>query len=55
MVDKVNWQLSSLHDKDDVCTELADGSPYELEDVPDFPAHPNCECTIVLSEIGGEE
>jgi len=55
LVDKVNWQLSSLHDKDDVCTELADGSPYELEDVPDFPAHPNCECTIVLSEIGGEE
>jgi hypothetical protein len=51
----VTWLLSADHDKDDVCDELADGSPYDINDVPDLPAHPNCLCALVLIEPGDAE
>jgi hypothetical protein len=49
VVSKVDWVLSDDHDIDDECDEAADGSPYEIEDVPEFPMHPNCECGIVIN------
>ena len=50
IVQQVTWLLSEDHDKDDVCNELADGSPYPVEDVPDLPAHVNCLCSLILTE-----
>ena len=50
IVQQVTWLLSEDHDKDDVCNELADGSPYPVEDVPDLPAHVNCLCALILTE-----
>lgn len=53
-VTKVNWLLSGDHDVEDECDDLADGGPYDIDDVPDFPAHPNCECVLSIAEIQGE-
>lgn len=50
LVKMVDWQMSSLHDQDDECDALEDGSPYPIDAVPDFPAHPFCMCTLVISE-----
>ena len=50
LVTKLNWILASDHDKDDVCDELAAGSPYPIDEVPELPAHPNCYCALILAE-----
>lgn len=55
MVQQVGWHLSGDHDKDDICDENADNSPYAFDEVPEFPAHPNCMCAIVLETLVGEE
>jgi hypothetical protein len=55
MVESVSWQLSSDHDQDDVCDENEADSPYAIDEVPEFPAHPNCECALVLDRLVGEE
>ena len=34
------------NDECDICQGLADGSPYAMDKVPDYP-HPNCMCTVV--------
>lgn len=47
LVPQVEWILSNDHDQDDECDEWADESPYDIDDVPFFPAHPNCECVLV--------
>ena len=47
VVGQVELQLSNDHDHDDECDEAADGGPYELDDAPDVPLHPNCECVLV--------
>lgn len=49
VVSKVELLLSNDHDKDDECNEAEEGGPYDLDDAPDVPLHPNCEC--VLSAI----
>lgn len=54
-VQQVSWHLSGDHDGDDVCDDNADGSPYTFDEVPEFPAHPNCLCAIVLETLVGEE
>lgn len=54
-VSLVDWVLSSAHDKDDLCDALAAGSPYSIDDVPEFPAHPNCLCSLKVRSLTGEE
>ena len=54
LVKSVNWELSGSHDTDDECDDLADGSPYDIDGVPDLPAHPACMCSLILNEIEGE-
>ena len=54
-VSKVDWVVSSAHDQDDVCDALAADGPYDVNDVPDFPAHPNCLCSLVVKTLTGEE
>jgi len=55
VVKTVEWLISSDHDKDDECDEYADESPFDVDDVPDVPAHPNCDCVIVAGDIEDEE
>lgn len=54
-VSTVEWVLSGNHDHDDECDENADNGPYDIDEVPDCPAHPNCDCVLVMGEIVGEE
>ena len=49
VVGQVEWILSNDHDHDDECDDYADNGPFDLEDAPDCPAHPNCNC--ILSAI----
>jgi hypothetical protein len=52
LVQKVSWELSEDHDKDDICNELE--GQYDINDVPDLPAHVNC-CLpgTVVTACGG--
>jgi hypothetical protein len=54
---EVGWQLSADHNdaSNCDCSDNADNSPYPIEDVPEFPAHPNCLCALVLETLKGEE
>lgn len=48
MVGQVDWVMSADHSDDNCeCPDNEDGSPYDIDDVPDFPAHPNCWCALV--------
>jgi hypothetical protein len=40
-VQQVDWLVA---DPCDICTDNEAGSPYDLDAVPDLPAHPNCRC-----------
>jgi hypothetical protein len=42
----INWNLSPSHPRADVCDGLADGSPYEVDNVPPYPPHPQCMCNL---------
>ena len=48
VVQKVNLLLSDDHDDaaDCDCSDLADESPYDIDDVPEVPVHPNCMCSL---------
>lgn len=39
------WNLSKSHPHRDVCNDLAEGGPYEADEVPDKP-HPQCLCYL---------
>lgn len=45
LVDEVDWNLSSSHPEGDVCDDLKDNSPYNVNMVPEKP-HPQCFCFI---------
>ena len=48
VVGQVDWVMSADHSDDNCeCPDNEDGSPYDIDDVPDFPAHPNCWCALV--------
>lgn len=49
VVQGVEWRTSSDHDEDSPCdcSDNEDDSPYALDDVPDFPSHPNCWCSLI--------
>lgn len=37
--------------EDEICSEYIDGNVYLLDDLPDPPFHPNCECMIIPYDI----
>ena len=51
LVKQANWQVSNL-DPCDVCREIADAGPYDIENipVPIVDSHPNCACVIVATQ-----
>lgn len=51
LVKTVEWILSADHDHDDECDQFAENSPYVIDEVPDLPAHVNCQCQIILGEL----
>lgn len=51
LVQTVEWEISGDHDHDDDCDENESNSPFAIDDVPDHPAHPNCECVLIAGEI----
>lgn len=55
LVESVDWVVSSEHelDSDCDCQDNADNGPYDLDEVPDFPAHPNCMCNLQTAVIRG--
>ena len=46
-VQRMEWRLSQNHPRIDICDNLAQSSPYPIDNVPPFPAHPNCLCILV--------
>jgi hypothetical protein len=54
---EVGWHLSADHEdaSNCDCSDNADNSPYPVDEVPEFPAHPNCLCALVLETLRGEE
>jgi hypothetical protein len=57
LVEQVDWMLSEDHDDADGCdcADNADGGPYELDEVPECPAHPNCECSLQVAQLVGQD
>jgi hypothetical protein len=50
-VEQMQWSLSGSHPKPDICDDNASGGPngdgvYPLDQVPPYPAHPNCLCNL---------
>lgn len=49
-IGKIQWVLSNSHPKPDICDTNAAGGDghgvYDAKDCPQYPAHPNCLCTI---------
>jgi hypothetical protein len=46
-VKQIAWRLSSAHRESDVCNDNAAFGPYDKDNVPDYPGHPHCLCTLV--------
>ncbi len=53
-VNTVDWLVSGDHDHDDECDENEANGPYDMDEVPDFPAHPGCECVLAAGDIEEE-
>lgn len=53
-VEAIVWNVSGSHPKPDECDTLAAGSPYPVDNVPSYPAHPLCLCylTTVMQPVG---
>jgi hypothetical protein len=45
-VETIDWVLSPSHPEIDICDDLAAGSPYALDSVPSYPAHPHDLCHL---------
>lgn len=58
----IRWRLSLQHPKHDICDEhatadlfdLGDGC-YPVDDVPEYPPHPNCMCTLLPAQKSRDE
>src|ERR1035437_6817873 len=56
LVEQVEWQLSADHESSECsCEDNADGSPYDIDDVPECPDHPNCMCSLVVARLVGQD
>ena len=55
-VESVNWTMSDDHDDslDCDCPDNEDGSPYPLDEVPSYPCHPLCMCSLSVDRLTGE-
>lgn len=51
LVKSVKVVLSADHDHVDECDDAEAGGPYPMDDVPDFPLHVNCLCSLVISGL----
>jgi hypothetical protein len=53
LVEKVAWVVSSEHDAaaECSCQDNEDEGPYDIDDVPEFPDHPNCMCSLQAAQI----
>ena len=43
---KFNWITTGLSSVCMTCDANEQTSPYDETELPEYPAHPNCECTI---------
>jgi hypothetical protein len=57
MVETVDWVLAGNHEDDSPCDceEMAEGGPYALDSLPEYPRHPNDECLLVARKLKGQE
>lgn len=46
-VDLVDWVRSLSHPEMDICDTNAEAGPYAPTNVPRYPGHPNCLCTLI--------
>jgi hypothetical protein len=55
LVEEVSWILSADHDPllSCNCQENADHGPFPIDELPDFPDHPNCMCVLAPTKIKG--
>ena len=49
---RIKWSLSNTHPRIDICDNYAKGGKngdgvYEPDNIPPYPAHPNCLCTLI--------
>lgn len=51
VVKTVELLLSEDHDVPDECDDVAEAGPYELDNTPDVPVHPNCFCVLNVAEL----
>ena len=51
LVQQLNVDLSSNHDKEDECDDASDGGPYDIDKAPKLPLHTNCECAYSIAQI----
>jgi hypothetical protein len=54
-VTSFDWMDSGNENECGDCEDNAAGSPYAAEDLPDYPAHPDCCCNIAPSSVMGEQ
>jgi hypothetical protein len=50
-----DWMDSGNENECGDCEDNAAGSPYTAENLPDYPAHPECCCNIVPSSVMGQQ
>ena len=56
-VELFEWSDSGDERECDDCEALAEGGPYTIDEIPDYPAHPDCRCDLIASleaNIAGE-
>lgn len=46
-VEVVDWALSRRHKCCDICDQFAADGPYPPDEVPPYPAHPHCWCSLI--------
>jgi hypothetical protein len=46
-IDLVEWRLSGSHPRIDICDEYAAKGPYLPANVPPYPPHPHCLCSLL--------
>ena len=50
-----DWMDSGNENECGDCEDNAAGSPYTAENLPDYPAHPDCCCNIAPSSVMGKQ
>lgn len=45
----VQWEVVPFDGCCDICQEVIDDGPYEEDNLPDVPVHPNCDCELQVA------